>query len=454
MIIDDRKIIVCCICLLFLSMPVAAQETREIWVQSVSFNWTPDFPQNTAIDLYDAINIRQNPFAGGAYPVPEYAPELGRKDVPAAYYGGEKDVAIKVVFGTSDQSSFIYHIQGRALTSNKILGSTTIERVSFSGGISEEVLFTVPDPIPRRLCQSRESWQWFGGENDALHKLCLTEHVIYCLPGHPQTPWQCTGTSTSAPWIDLLDIVLAWIPDKTSANPTDADLLKSLTIGVYSLGDPRLPNHKIYESWNTRGGFHYNMVLYLAGYLKFDLWAVMDMSGTSFRNKRYNRSLDRQSMQTSSNRYVDCSDVSGLLYCAATLTGIANVNIQTISVDNDPLGRWRFYYRQIQPLGMTEIVGYAPHEPVSRSKGDWWNSHQVVSYFDPADDTRYIYDPCFRFVTDGTVDKQPPIHMSYPEYQAKLFYEKYDQNLPGFVWDNPTKVINELASLPLFPRPR
>lgn len=453
MIIGYRKIVVLLAGLLFLSMPVSAQENREIWVQSISFNWTSDFPKNMDIDLYDAINIRQNPFAGGVYPVPEYAPGLGRRDVPAAYYAGEKDVAIKVVFATSDQSSFTCRIQGRALGSNKILGNTTIEQVSFAGGASDEILFTVPDTIPRRLCQSRESWQWVGVEDDALHQLCLTEHVIYCLPGYPQTPWQCTGTSASAPWIDLLDMILAWMPDKSSVNPKDTDILKSLTIGVYALGDPNLPNHKIYESWNTRGGFHYNLPLYLVGYLKFDLWAVMDMSGVSFKNKRYNRSLDRLSTKTSSNRYVDCSDVSGLLYCAASLAGIENVNIQTISVDNDPLGRWRFYYRQIQPIGMTKIIGYVPHEPASPSKGDWWNSHQVVSYLDPVDDTRYIYDPCLKFITDGKVEKEPPIHMRYQDYQAKLFHEKYDKGLPGFVWDKPTKVINEIASLPLFPRP-
>ena len=98
------------------------------------------------------------------------------------------------------------------------------------------------------------------------------------------------------------------------------------------------------------------------------------------------------------------------------------------------------------------IIGYAPNEPVSFDKGGWWNTHQVVSYLDPADNTRYVYDPCLKFITNGQVENEPPTHMNYHDYYLKLFYKKYNEKLPGFVWDKPTKVVNKIAALYIFPR--
>jgi hypothetical protein len=212
-----RKINLLLAGLILISIPIFAQNNREIWVKQISFNWTPDFPRNSDIDIYDAINIRQNPSTEGLYPVPEYAPETGRTEVPAAYYGGEKDIKIKVVFGTSDKNSFYYNIQGRSISSNRVLGDTNIKLVSFSGGISNEIEFTLPGTIPQRFCKTKESWQWIGRESNNYRNLCITKHVIYCLPNYPQTPWKCTGNLTNAPWIDLLDMVLEWINDENSS---------------------------------------------------------------------------------------------------------------------------------------------------------------------------------------------------------------------------------------------
>jgi hypothetical protein len=446
------------ISMFFINFPVFAQGNPHIWVKQISFNWTTDYPiwvellNKNLYDISDAINIRPNPTE--VYSVPEYTHERRGESIPAAYYGGERNVTIKVVFQTSDLSSFNYYIMGKANGGWMVLGDTNTKLVSFSGGISNEIQFTIPGTIPKMLCKRQVYWEWQGkiSGNESLRYLDQTEHMIYILPDYPKSPWKYTGNLTNAPWVTLLDMVIDW----ASFYYLESDILKSMTIGIYNLGNDagaNLINHdatlvfqpKKYEAWATRGGYHYDIILYSLGYLKFDLWAVLDMTGKEFDNKRYNLKKDKESTLTTNNSLVDCTDLSGLLYSAARLIGIKNVNIQTISSDFDWLDLSRFYYREIRPIGIESTVG-----SITNKLGGYWTTHQVVSYLDPADNTRYIYDPCLKFVTDGDVEAEPPIHMEYTPYYNKLFFTKYKDNLPGFVWDSPTKVINEIANLGIF----
>jgi hypothetical protein len=178
--------------------------TDWIALESVSFN------HNTSSNSSDAINIRMNRTEDVL--VPEW--QKNKKNYPAAYIHNSS-LTVKAVFsaGTGVSSANI-----RAGVHYGNLGAVSSKTVSFSGGTSGSVSFTISGATPNDVRYFYQKWKWYAsdvnGSGSAEVHLGDSKNKIFVVLAQPPAPWTTSGQSE--PWAEVLTKSCYWAIGETT----------------------------------------------------------------------------------------------------------------------------------------------------------------------------------------------------------------------------------------------
>lgn len=249
----------------------------------------------------DAINIREN--ASTDVPVPEYV--YNSTNAKLAYIEGQSSKKIQVKFNSNcENMDFIIRL---TVTDGTGIGSISYLYVT-DYNTSSFVELTLTGQIPNSVGKTTFEWQWdiYGIPDAAGYcsatTISYTSHTYYTLYAEPQAPME-------EPWTMVLDYACDWASNKSS----QYDVVKYITEGIFYMQD-------------TDGDIDYNPTIsdFSPDFDEFYLTEFFD------------------SLRTSSNVHVNCTDCANLvcIYTSSVgiLSGTKRIYLDVYTTNINPIG--------------------------------------------------------------------------------------------------------------------
>jgi len=313
---------------------------------------------------------------------------------PAAYTT-DTSITVKAVFSCSTDVS---SAQIRAANGYfGQLGNISQQAVSFSGGASGSVTFTVNDPTPDQILAFYQDWHWYcediNGGGSIEENVGISISRIYTVLDRPQSPWATSGQSE--PWVEGLKKSVAWAWGETTPEGAAEEIAQELFSNGGGLYD-------IYY-----GAAHY-------GYPNFDMTDLLS--------------------NLPSVGIVNCYDIGRSLVSFANLVGCG-----LTYRFSQPFGYLNCIYAIGRGWANNPFYGNSYYDPNPIVNGDWSYSQGRSSFGNHAfgsisDD---IFDACLTVDTDGDPDYGPPftetwmIDETWNDYKSKVV-DNYPSTSTGY----------------------